>query len=359
MGLSRREGPEPEPEPLREKRGRQEAVPGTQKENAVSIGIGTKVRVGRDATYHVKAACKQAKKTYLMGVTKTRMDPCCGCYIVEFKRNIGTDSTFGDKGKLGYCEEVEEGFMTVVGKAAEPKATPKVDLKVGDFVEWVSDNYGPAKKGARGIILDIQGPAEVGVEFIVGYNVGKGHDLGGKSKDGAGWWVSAKSLKKVDGLGPIGVGTKVEVIVRHDSAQVGMKGVVVVIDEAKAVHPYGVRFPRWTGGHSLQGRLKGKQAVQGQWVPLASLKVEGVVAPEVEKPRLMSVAEPMKEVIIEKGFRVRILRAMKTATGSNPLPEGSTWSASRITNYYDEVYFIIPFGRGNTILAHGSDIEVL
>jgi len=325
----------------------------------VSIRIGTKVRVERDATYHVRVACKKAKKTYLLGVTKNTMDPCCGCYVVEFSRNIGTDSTFGGKGKLGYCEEVEEGFMTVVGKAATPKVTKT--FKVGDRVVWTSDDYGPAKNGAIAIVRVVEKEGrDVGVEFIENYNLGRGHELNGEVKNNSGWWVGTRDLRLIEPGDEFKVGTKVIIVETHDSARVGMKGVIAVVDKDKTSHPYGVQFAGWTGGHSLESRLKGKQVTQGQWVPLASMQVlaPGATAP-VAKAYARSTPKKREPISVEGGYSVRILHDMKTAIGGNLLLKGSTWSAEKLTPVYGAVYFIIPFGGSNTILAHESQVEVL
>lgn len=325
----------------------------------MSMTVGTKVRVSRDASYRVKRACKAAKKTYLLGVIRTPKDPCCGCYIVEFNRNIGTDSTFGGRGKMGYCDEVQPEFITVVGKAKVEEPTSEYrDPKVGDLVVYHGGIHGPAKEGAVGIIRIVDGSDSVGVEFIRGYRKEQGHDLDGSVKNGAGWWLSTRKLTLAEGDGvTFKVGDKVEIIERHDHAQVGMKGTVVVVNKDQASHPFGIQFPGWDGGHNLHGRLEGVDRLQGQWVPATSLKLRGVGEPLpstlISKPALK------KDVQVYGGYRVRILKDMKTAIGGNPLKAGSTWSADKVEGIYGYTYYLIPFGSHNTILAFESDVEVL
>lgn len=332
----------------------------------MSMRVGTKVRVSPTASYHVGRACKAAKKTYLLGVIRTPKDPCCGCYIVEFNRNIGTDGTYGGKGKAGYCDEIQPEFMTVVG---EEKAKAKKAVyvpKVGDMVRWTGGNQGPAKPGAIAIVRVVDGPREVGLEFIRGYKAKAGHDLDGSVKGGAGWWVSTDHLEPV-GEFPFKVGDKVEIIERHDDAQVGMKGTVVVVDKDRESHPFGIQFPGWDGGHSLDGRLKGNDRLQGQWVPASSLEfiakgtaVEATASPfPTRSSMLRSEPKPFDGAVLEKGFQVKVLKSVTTALGENRLNEGSRWSASRLSGYYDATYFLIPFGLGKTILVHSDFIEVL
>lgn len=255
----------------------------------MSIKVGTKVKVSRDATYKVKMACKAAKKTYLTG-TIVDYDGCCGCYIVEFTKNIGTDGLFGTDGKKGHLDEIKPSFITI-GKAPVTVKATKETIKVGDVVEWTGINYGPARKGALGIVRKYTGKDGIGVEFVKGYRKNMGHDLDMDIKDGRGWWVSRRDLKIVEPTALFAIGDKVIIVERHDAASKGMKGVIVGIDEGKASHPYyGVQFPGWEGGHSLDSTLTGDNRLEGQWVPVESLRLLDVKEPLVEpapKPKVL------------------------------------------------------------------------
>jgi hypothetical protein len=151
-----------------------------------------RVRVNVEATYATKKYAKAAGVKSLLGTLLTGKDPCCGCYIVEFDKPLGTDSVFYTSGKKGYCEEIEPEFITRV-KAAS-KHVPGVFV-VGDKVV-VTKEYDAAKVGMVGQVIYLG--SEVGISFPTLTVTKGGHNLGGRlsglPKAGTGQWVPSSHL---------------------------------------------------------------------------------------------------------------------------------------------------------------------
>jgi len=159
-----------------------------------SLVKGTRVRVKSAATYAVNLACKAGKVTGLLGTLITGKDPCCGCYVVEFDKKIGTDSIFYTDGKMGYCDEVTPEFITL-SKAKAPIKSPLKSpsgFQVGDRVVVIK-SYDAAKVGMSGMVAVAPEREQdsLGVKFDSLTPARGGHGLGGAISDGSGQWVPA------------------------------------------------------------------------------------------------------------------------------------------------------------------------
>ena len=207
-------------------------MPGTQKETKVSDRFykGDKVRVSRDATYHVKEAARKAKKTYLVGKVLTDEDPCCGCYIVEFTRDIGKKGSYSwAGGKLGHMDEITPEFMTLskskgarveVEDAGKPSGLKTTDFKEGDKVIVVArdeDNYPGLKLGEEGEVKTV-GRLTLGIEFE--RQTEERHTLGGRADYGHGYWVDPGLLKVTKQVFEAGKAVKVDLL-KNVRTQVG------------------------------------------------------------------------------------------------------------------------------------------
>ena len=332
----------------------------------MSLKPGTKVRVSREATHAVRRACKAVKKTFLLGKTVGELDPCCGCYVVQFNRNIGTTESFYTTGKVGHLDEVNPEYITALeptkGRAAAAKTW---EPKEGDYVRYIGKaDQGPAKRGAIGRVRAIEETdLAVGVEFILDYAQGKGHDLSGRVKNSSGWWLVAANLEPVAPGTVFKVGDYVEVTERHDAATPRLKGFVYHIQSHASFQPYGVRFPGWKGGHSLMGRLKGVREQTGHWIPADKLRLiargeEAEPAFQEPKAKRISKPTPVKDAFVESGYRVRLLSDARSADGTRHLDEGTAWAASKVI-IHGGTFFSIPFSNEDVVVVPEKAVEVL
>jgi hypothetical protein len=154
------------------------------------------VKVDQSATYATRKYGEKNGVKTLMAKCLTQVDPCCGCVIVEFKANIGTDSTYGGRGVLGHCDEVKPTYLTLAKKPASE--ADKATVTLGSYVE-VTRDYDAAKVGMRGKVVTKAG-GEWGILFDTLTDRTGGHSLGGHLGDadrGKGQWVPAGRLRVV------------------------------------------------------------------------------------------------------------------------------------------------------------------
>lgn len=171
---------------------------------------GDRVKVSKDATYRVGRAAKAAKEGFLTGVLLTNEDPCCGCYVVRFTRNIGGTDTFGTTGPAGYLDEVTPRYMTLVEKGPasvlerdeEPDAelTPR-RFDVGQVVR-ITDNangFSGVRVGDIGVVVEDDG-ALVGLRMVKSNPAY--HSLNGKTAPDHGYYMPVNQVEAViEGLG--------------------------------------------------------------------------------------------------------------------------------------------------------------
>lgn len=164
------------------------------------------VRVMAEATYATKrTAAKTGVKTLLAKVL-TGVDPCCGCVIVEFRSNIGTDSTFYTKGRIGHCDEVEPKYIFASKAKSFDLKAEKATVKAGEFgigarVQVVT-SYDAAKVGMEGTIRSksMGSGSRWGIQFDTLTSLKGGHSLNGElhgSNAGQGQWVPESNLKLI------------------------------------------------------------------------------------------------------------------------------------------------------------------
>jgi len=90
------------------------------------------------------------------------------------------------------------------------------------------------------------------------------------------------------------VGDVVQVTIRYDAAERGMVGKIVTIDMNKRAHPYGIQFPGWKSGHSLESTI---DKPEGQWLPATHLaKVEATSLPKTKPvPQVLDVVSRFRD----------------------------------------------------------------
>ena len=171
-----------------------------------SVKVGMKVRVSSTATKAIEAACLKLKRTSLLGVCKTAVDPCCGCVIVEFKVPLLTRDRFYTDGKVGHLDEVKPIYMHEINVKAKGAKSPR-GFSIGTRVK-VTKAYDAARVGMVGTVISTPARlshSEYGIKLDTLTFSRGGHSLGGLLKGDAGaqgQWVPGENLEKVSEAEP-------------------------------------------------------------------------------------------------------------------------------------------------------------